>query len=156
MCRRATLSSMRPPEADASALAELQAALRNRPVWVAASTHPGEEAMIAECHQALRAMHPDLCAFSYRDIPDAVQKLPNYWHVMWEHRRAAMQAHYRVQRMRFTLAIHWAKWDCTFGWGTLVFMGVAGAAWRPKPSGSCAPRQCNFNRPSHRQFQRGL
>ena len=49
-----------PLEADASALAELQAALRNRPVWVAASTHPGEEAMIAECHQALRAMHPDL------------------------------------------------------------------------------------------------
>ena len=49
-----------PLEADASALAELQAALQNRPVWVAASTHPGEEAIIAECQQALRAMHPDL------------------------------------------------------------------------------------------------
>ena len=49
-----------PLEADAAALAQMQDALQNRPVWVAASTHPGEEAMIGACHEALRAMHPDL------------------------------------------------------------------------------------------------
>ncbi len=49
-----------PLEADASALAELHAALQNRPVWVAASTHPGEEALLADCHQILRRTHPDL------------------------------------------------------------------------------------------------
>ncbi len=49
-----------PLNADASALNELRDALQNRPVWVAASTHSGEEDIIDECHRALRAMHPDL------------------------------------------------------------------------------------------------
>ena len=49
-----------PLNADASALNELRDALHNRPVWVAASTHSGEEDIIAECHRALCAMHPDL------------------------------------------------------------------------------------------------
>ena len=40
---------------DAYALAELQSAIGDRPLWLAASTHPGEEALVASVHSALKA-----------------------------------------------------------------------------------------------------
>lgn len=42
------------------ALATWQALLEGRTVWVAASTHPGEEAMIMEVHKALAADFPEM------------------------------------------------------------------------------------------------
>jgi len=39
-----------PPEADPQALADLRAALGTRPRWLAASTHEGEEDLLAEAH----------------------------------------------------------------------------------------------------------
>ena len=39
--------------------AVLRAALGERPVWVAASTHPGEEEQILAAHKRIRAAHPD-------------------------------------------------------------------------------------------------
>jgi 3-deoxy-D-manno-octulosonic-acid transferase len=44
---------------DPDALARLRAAVGGRPVWLAASTHPGEEAVVAEAHLAVRAVLPD-------------------------------------------------------------------------------------------------
>jgi 3-deoxy-D-manno-octulosonic-acid transferase len=41
-------------------LDRLRALLHGRPVWLAASTHPGEEAVAAEVHAALAARHPGL------------------------------------------------------------------------------------------------
>ncbi|MFD1704394.1 3-deoxy-D-manno-octulosonic acid transferase [Methylopila henanensis] len=49
-----------PPGADASALAALRAMTRGRPVFVAASTHPGEDAAVARAHVVARAHAPDL------------------------------------------------------------------------------------------------
>ncbi|MBM3952164.1 MAG: 3-deoxy-D-manno-octulosonic acid transferase [Rhodospirillales bacterium] len=49
-----------PLPADASELARLRAAIGDRPVWFAASTHPGEEAIVAKVHLALRGRHPGL------------------------------------------------------------------------------------------------
>ena len=49
-----------PPPADATALAGLAAALGTRPRWVAASTHPGEEGIVADAHARLAAARPDL------------------------------------------------------------------------------------------------
>lgn len=49
-----------PPPADPGALAQLAGLVSGRPVWAAASTHPGEEAMIAAAHGALAARHPNL------------------------------------------------------------------------------------------------
>jgi 3-deoxy-D-manno-octulosonic-acid transferase len=50
-----------PPLAcDAEDLARLRAALGDRPVWLAASTHPGEEDSIVAAHGALVARFPDL------------------------------------------------------------------------------------------------
>jgi 3-deoxy-D-manno-octulosonic-acid transferase len=45
---------------DHDLLYEARAALGHRPVWVASSTHAGEEKTVLAAHQALRADHPDL------------------------------------------------------------------------------------------------
>ncbi len=41
-------------------LAALQTIIDNRPVWLAASTHPGEEAIIAAAHRAIKPQIPGL------------------------------------------------------------------------------------------------
>ncbi|MGC8523794.1 MAG: 3-deoxy-D-manno-octulosonic acid transferase [Acidibrevibacterium sp.] len=46
--------------ADPAALAALRAAIGPRPVFLAASTHPGEDAIILAVHHRLAARHPDL------------------------------------------------------------------------------------------------
>ena len=49
-----------PLAADAAALAPLRGAVGDRPVWLAASTHDGEEALCAAAHQALAPALPGL------------------------------------------------------------------------------------------------
>lgn len=49
-----------PPGADPKALAALHVTIGRRPVWVAASTHPGEEDIAAETHSELAGEFPDL------------------------------------------------------------------------------------------------
>lgn len=49
-----------PLPADPVALASLRAATKNRPTWIAASTHPGEEAVIAAAHRVLKMRIPDI------------------------------------------------------------------------------------------------
>ena len=50
-----------PLPVDADTLAGLRADLNGRPVWVASSTHPGEEAIVLGAHARLLQDHPDLC-----------------------------------------------------------------------------------------------
>lgn len=51
-----------PLPCDHARLAALRAAIGKRPVWVAASTHPGEDEIILEAHQAVRQDFPQaLC-----------------------------------------------------------------------------------------------
>ena len=45
---------------DQAELARLRTVLGGRPAWLAASTHPGDEACAARVHQALREAHPGL------------------------------------------------------------------------------------------------
>ncbi|MBM3517954.1 MAG: 3-deoxy-D-manno-octulosonic acid transferase [Alphaproteobacteria bacterium] len=49
-----------PLVADPLALATLITAIAGRPVWLAASTHPGEEAMVGAVHAALAPVFPGL------------------------------------------------------------------------------------------------
>ena len=52
--RLGNLKFVAPPlAADPEVLADLDAALGERPRWLAASTHPGEEAIVAAAHEAL-------------------------------------------------------------------------------------------------------
>lgn len=48
-----------PLPVDAVELARLRAAVAGRPVWLAASTHPGEEAVVVAAHRLLRGRLPE-------------------------------------------------------------------------------------------------
>ena len=48
------------PPVSPSELAAMRKAIGKRPVWLAASTHPGEEVIIAEAHRRLQKDHPDI------------------------------------------------------------------------------------------------
>jgi len=47
-----------PPPADFTELAALERMVEGRPCWIAASTHRGEEEIVAAAHRALAATHP--------------------------------------------------------------------------------------------------
>lgn len=50
-----------PLPVDADLVADMQSDLGTRPVWVAASTHPGEEQPVLTAHAELIKSNPDLC-----------------------------------------------------------------------------------------------
>ncbi|HEV2558958.1 MAG TPA: 3-deoxy-D-manno-octulosonic acid transferase [Microvirga sp.] len=49
-----------PPPADPRLVAQLSGLIAGRPLWLAASTHPGEEESLVEAHRALSQRHPNL------------------------------------------------------------------------------------------------
>lgn len=49
-----------PLPADQGALAELRGQLADRPCWLAASVHPGEEHLVAQAHRDLKGTHRNL------------------------------------------------------------------------------------------------
>jgi 3-deoxy-D-manno-octulosonic-acid transferase len=49
-----------PPPADPRLVAQLSGLIAGRPIWLAASTHPGEEEAIVAVHRALSQRHPHL------------------------------------------------------------------------------------------------
>ncbi|TNJ42698.1 3-deoxy-D-manno-octulosonic acid transferase [Phaeobacter sp. B1627] len=49
-----------PLPVDQGTLRLMQEVLQGRPVWIASSTHEGEEAIVLDAHKALLADHPDL------------------------------------------------------------------------------------------------
>jgi 3-deoxy-D-manno-octulosonic-acid transferase len=59
-----------PPPADSRALAQLSGLVAGRPVWLAASTHPGEEEIILEAHKLLAVRHPHLLTVLVPRHPD--------------------------------------------------------------------------------------
>lgn len=62
VARGINLKSMAGPlPHDEDALFDARAALGHRPVWIASSTHPGEEKSVLEAHRQLLERFPDLC-----------------------------------------------------------------------------------------------
>lgn len=59
-CRGNLKFAALPLPVDEAALTVLSARMGDRPRWLAASTHPGEEALAGRVHQALSAAYPDL------------------------------------------------------------------------------------------------
>nr|WP_046866448.1 3-deoxy-D-manno-octulosonic acid transferase [Microvirga massiliensis] len=49
-----------PPPADPRVVAQLSGLMAGRPVWLAASTHSGEEEMLLAVHRTIAERHPDL------------------------------------------------------------------------------------------------
>ena len=62
--------SSEPLAVDAEHLAALSATVGDRPLWVAASTHSGEEDAVARTHQALHERFPDLLTIIVPRHPD--------------------------------------------------------------------------------------
>jgi 3-deoxy-D-manno-octulosonic-acid transferase len=54
-------STSAPLPVDSDTLSRIRTDLRGRPVWIASSTHPGEEAVVLAAHRILMARFPDLC-----------------------------------------------------------------------------------------------
>jgi 3-deoxy-D-manno-octulosonic-acid transferase len=61
---------------DEAELRRLRDALADRPVWLAASTHPGEEALVLDAHRALAADHPGLLTIIAPRHPDRGAGIP--------------------------------------------------------------------------------
>ena len=59
-----------PLPANQAELERLGETLAGRPIWLAASTHPGEEAVIAEVHRQLAPVHRDLLTIIAPRHPD--------------------------------------------------------------------------------------
>jgi 3-deoxy-D-manno-octulosonic-acid transferase len=58
------------PPADAAKLERLMSVTRGRPIIVAASTHPGEEEMLADTHRSLAGIFPQLLSVVVPRHPD--------------------------------------------------------------------------------------
>lgn len=54
-------STSAPLPVDLAALARLRDGLGSRPLWIASSTHAGEEQVVLSAHRRLLERHPDLC-----------------------------------------------------------------------------------------------
>ncbi len=59
-----------PPPVDAASMDELRRSLRDRPIFFAASTHPGEDEVIARVHETLRNAVPSLLTIIAPRHPD--------------------------------------------------------------------------------------
>lgn len=66
-----------PPPVDAAGLNALNAAIAGRPVFLAASTHPGEDIIIAAAHQIIRREIPGLLTVIVPRHPDRGAALAN-------------------------------------------------------------------------------
>ena len=69
-----------PLPADETELTGLRSTIGSRPFWLAASTHPGEEDIIAQVHMSLRSSYPDLLSIVVPRHPkrgDAVVEIFN-------------------------------------------------------------------------------
>jgi len=65
-----------PLPVDEAELQRLGLALAGRPVWLAASTHPGEETIVLDAHRALRPRHPGLLTVIAPRHPDRGHSIP--------------------------------------------------------------------------------
>ncbi len=78
VARGINLKSMSDPlPVDEDALYEARASLRHRPVWVASSTHEGEETIVLAAHKELLKTHPDLCLILAPRHPERGQDVMN-------------------------------------------------------------------------------
>ena len=66
-----------PPTADEAELQSLRTAIGGRPVWIAASTHPGEERLLAGAHKRMAARMPDLLTIIVPRHPERGEEIEN-------------------------------------------------------------------------------
>jgi len=63
---------------DVSSLEKLQLEISNRPCWLAASTHPGEEDIVAKAHKTIASKHPSVLTILCPRHPSRGSELVSY------------------------------------------------------------------------------
>jgi 3-deoxy-D-manno-octulosonic-acid transferase len=58
-------------------VAEMQRGLAGRPLWIASSTHKGEEEVVLAAHKELLGSHPDLCLLLTPRHPERADEVAN-------------------------------------------------------------------------------
>ena len=85
-------SASGPAPYDPKVLKAMQKAVGNRPIWVASSTHPGEEKIVLATHSALLKDHPDLLLILVPRHPERAEDVLGMTHGMTCARRGAGEA----------------------------------------------------------------
>jgi len=65
---------MTPLQVDPKKIGAFQKEINGRPVWLAASTHPGEEEIVLKAHKLLKREHPDLLTIL---VPRHIERAPS-------------------------------------------------------------------------------
>ena len=105
-----------PPPADPRVVAQLSGLIAGRPVWLAASTHPGEESAIVAVHRALAKRHPNLLTIIAPRHPHRGPEVAAIAGQAGLQRRAgARRASTPTARPMSTWSIPWARWGCSTG-----------------------------------------
>jgi 3-deoxy-D-manno-octulosonic-acid transferase len=81
-----------PLPCDTRELCDLRARLGSRPVWLAASTHPGEDAIVFQVHRSLAPTHPGLLTILVPRHPERGQEIAGLANEVPTTRRARGQA----------------------------------------------------------------
>ncbi len=63
------------PPADPAAFASLSGSMAGRPVWIAASTHPGEDEIVLDAHDLMRMRVPNLLTVIMPRHPDRGERI---------------------------------------------------------------------------------
>jgi len=77
---------------DEAELLRLKNGVGRRPLWLAASTHPGEEEMVAEAHRLLASMRPDLLTVIVPRHPERGSEIAKMLKAEWRVAQRSMQA----------------------------------------------------------------
>jgi 3-deoxy-D-manno-octulosonic-acid transferase len=102
--------------ADIGELGELGAAIGDRRIWLAASTHPGEEEIVAQAHQAIAARVPGILTLL---VPRHAVRGPAIAAMLRARAcgsRGAERASRSTHRRRSISPTRWASSACSTGW----------------------------------------
>ena len=105
-----------PPPADARALAHLSGLVAGRPVWIAASTHPGEEEAVAAVHQALANRLPGLLTILAPRHPERGPAVEDSPKTRACGRSGGPRAGCRSAGPTFMWPTLWGSWACSTAW----------------------------------------
>ena len=104
-----------PLPADETELRRLRELLAGRPVWLAASTHPGEETLVLAAHRTLAADHPGLLTIIAPRHPERGADHPRGG-LPFARRRSA-------RRRASGSPTRWASWGCWYRLAGIAFIG---------------------------------
>lgn len=114
---------------DEGELISLQSAVGSRPVWMAASTHPGEEALIAEAQRLIRLTRPNLLTVITPRHPgrgpEIAAELRKQWNVALRSRREPLtpETHIYIADTMGEMGLFYRLCETVFMGGSLVAHG---------------------------------